>query len=72
MDATRSTLTAAAEAVRALHRPTDVAGTLATLGDTHRDLGEREHARQCWQEAIDLYRRQNLHLAADRIAQRSQ
>ncbi len=36
MDATRSSLTAAAEAVRALHRPTDVAGTLATLVEVAR------------------------------------
>ncbi|MET8764338.1 BTAD domain-containing putative transcriptional regulator [Lentzea sp. NPDC004782] len=47
------------------------AGTLAALGDTHRDLGDHERAQECWQEAIDRYRGQNLHHAADRIAQRS-
>lgn len=44
MDATRSTLTAAAEAVRALHRPTDVAGTLATLVEVARlSLDDVDH-----------------------------
>ncbi len=47
------------------------AGTLAALGDAHRELAGHERARDAWQRAIALYRKQNLHAAADEVADRA-
>ncbi len=47
------------------------AGVLAAVGDTHNALGGNAEARSAWKEAIELYRAQDLHTAADRIERRT-
>ncbi|HKN56074.1 MAG TPA: tetratricopeptide repeat protein, partial [Amycolatopsis sp.] len=47
------------------------ASTLAAIGDAHHGLGHQDLARRAWQQAIDLHRAHDLHLAADEIEKRA-